>query len=69
MYLPTHEAQRLVLATDYLNLPAEKQRYWTAILVACQTPGIPIQDLEMQAQLASIWKVTSGTYQRLVAGA
>ena len=69
MYLPTHEAQRRVLATDYLNLPTEKQRYWIAILVACQTPGIPVQDPEMQAQLASIWKATSPTYQRLVAGA
>ena len=69
MYLPTHEAQRRVLASEYLNLPAEKQRYWLAILVACQTPGIPVADPEMQVQLASIWKATSPTYQRLVAGA
>ena len=67
MYLPTHEAQRRVIAAEYLNLSAEKQRYWTAILVACQTPGIPVADSEMQAQLASIWKSTSATYQRLLA--
>jgi len=67
MYLQTHEAQRRVDPTEYLHLSAERQRYWTAILVACQSPGIPIQDSTMLQQLAAIWKPTSVTYQRLVA--
>ncbi len=66
-YLPTHEAQRRVVATEYLGLSVEKQRYWDAILLACQSPGIPVTDSWMQSQLQAIWKATSVTYQRLVA--
>lgn len=65
-YLPTHEAQRRVLAVEYLAMAAEKQRYWDTILLACQSPGIPIDDPEMRAQLAAIWRAPSQTYQRLV---
>ena len=66
-YLATHEAQRRVVATEYLALSVEKQRYWDTILLACQSPGIPVTDPWMQAQLAAIWKVTSQTYGRLMA--
>lgn len=66
MYLQTHEAQRRVDPAEYLKLSQDQQRYWLTLLVACQSPGIPIQDPLLQQQLASIWKTTSVTYRRLV---
>ena len=67
MHLPTHEAQRRVDPGEYLKLKPEAQGYWLAILVACQSPGIPVQDPQMQQQLEAIWQRTSRTYQRLLA--
>ena len=67
MYLATHEAQRRVDPGEYLALSVEKQRYWDTILLACQSPGIPITDPGMRSQLIAIWKVTSKTYRQLIA--
>mgnify|MGYP001558377271 CR=1 FL=1 len=65
--LPVYEAQRRVIAAQFFALTATRQHCWLAIMMACATPGIPIDDPEMQAQLAAIWGVTSMTYQRLIA--
>lgn len=65
--LATYEAQRRVLASEYLRLPTEKQHYWLTMLVACQTPGIPIDDPLIRAQLRAIWGEMSQTYASLMA--
>lgn len=65
-YLPTYEAQARIDAKAYKKLSTDAMCLWHAVLLACQTPGIPIDDPRMQAQLAAIWGKTSATYHALV---
>ncbi len=65
-YLPTYEAQTRIDVKAYLKLSTDAMCLWHAILLACQTPGIPVEDARMRAQLAAIWGATSPTYQALV---
>jgi len=64
-YLAAYDAQRRVDPKEYKALSAWQSDLWLAILTACQTPGLPIDDALMQAQLAAIWTKTSTTYHRL----
>lgn len=65
--LPTYEAQRRVDVREWRALSPWQGQLWTMILVACMTPGIPIDDELMQVQLQAIWGATSVTFQRLIA--
>ena len=65
-YLATYEAQRRVVAHEYKALAAWQEALWHALLLACQSPGIPIDDPLMQAQLQDLWGTKSHTYRRLV---
>lgn len=66
--LPTYEAQRRVVVSEFRALNPTQQALWQAVLIACMTPGIPVADADMRAQLAFIWGASSSTYARLTGG-
>jgi len=70
-FLRTWEAQRRILPADWDIIDMARRDLWMAILTACATPGIPVDDIEMLSQLQYIWftqkKGILPTYHRLVA--
>lgn len=70
-FLRTWEAQQQVIPDDWAAIDMVRRELWMAILVACATPGIPLDDAGMLSQLQYIWftqkKGLLPTYHRLVA--
>ena len=66
-YLATYEAQARVEPKDYEKLLVWQRQFWMMLLLACQSPGLPIDDPRIQAQLVVVWGKKSVTYQRLLA--
>lgn len=64
--LPTHEAQRRIDVREWRALEPWQRDLWLLVLVACQSPGIPVDDRHMQHQLRDIWGRESHTYERLL---
>lgn len=66
-YLAPYEAQARVDLKEYTKLLVWQERLWMSMLLACQSPGLPIDDPRFQAQLAGVWGAQSVTYHRLLA--
>ncbi len=70
-FLRTWEAQRRVIPTDWASIDTARREFWMALLIACATPGIPIDDTDLRSQLQYIWFTQKNgilpTYHRLVA--
>ena len=64
--LPTYEAQRRIVVSEWRQLSTWQSQLWQTMLLACLTPGMPIDDPLMQAQLRAIWGASSLTLQRLL---
>ena len=64
--LPTYEAQRRVVIADWRSREPWQRHLWEVILLACLTPGIPVDDAAMQDQLRAVWGKESTTYNALV---
>lgn len=64
-FLSTWEAQRRVIPAEWNTLTDAQRSLWTALVTACASPGIPVDDADMQAQLSYIWS-GGQTYHRLV---
>lgn len=63
--LATWDAQRRVVFKEWGGLSGTKQQCWQTILVACATPGIPIEDPAMLEQLQELWGKRSVTLRQL----
>lgn len=64
-FLSTWEAQRRVIPAEWKGLTEAQRSLWIAVMTACISPGIPVDDADMQAQLQYIWGGEQ-TYHRLV---
>lgn len=64
-YLATHEAQSRVDPQEFRRLEVWQIALWQSILLACTTPGIPVDAPRLRSQLLAIWGVHSATFERL----
>ena len=67
-YLATYQAQTLVKPEEWGTRTQDQQHLWVALLTACASPGIPMTDPLVIAQVGWIWGTrNSVTYTRLLA--
>ncbi len=66
-FLGTHQAQSCVIAAEWAVLDPGKQRLWLALMMACASPGIPVDVPAIRGQMGYIWGAESTTYQTLLA--
>lgn len=67
-FLAPYRAQALVNPAEWSTRDLSQQSLWLALLTACVSPGIPLGDPVIRAQLAYIWGgEMSATFQLLLA--
>ena len=57
--------QRAVVAQEYQRLAPWQTALWLALLTACVTPGMPLDDGRIKAQVQAVWGTGTQTWRNL----